>query len=90
MPDKNKRIIDPIPDEFESEEAAAAFWDSHSTMDYAEYLTPVDDVFQIEKRLFEVKIEEDLFQKLLQEAQASHKSVPMLVDQILRKSLVSA
>jgi hypothetical protein len=90
MPNKNKKVIDPIPDEFESEEAAATFWDSHSTMDYAEYLTPVEDVFEIETRLFEVTIKEDIFQRLLQEAQAAHKPVPLLVDQILRKSLVPA
>ncbi len=90
MPNKNKKVIDPIPDEFESEEAAAAFWDAHSTMDYAEHLLPADDVFQIEKRLFEVEIKEDIFQILLQEAEASHQPIPALVDQILRNSLVPA
>ncbi len=90
MPNINKKVIDPIPDEFESEEAATAFWDTHSTMDYAEQLLPADDVFQIEKRLFEVEIKEDIFQILLQEAEASHQPIPALVDQILRNSLVPA
>jgi hypothetical protein len=31
------KSIDPLPDSFETEEEAAAFWDAHSTMDYQEY-----------------------------------------------------
>jgi hypothetical protein len=85
-----KKAIDPLPADFESEENAAAFWDTHSTMDYAEQLLPADDVFQNETRLFEVEIKEDIFQRLLQEAEASHKPIPVLVDQILRNSLVPA
>ncbi len=40
--DENKPI-DLLPDSFESEEAAGEFWDSHSTMDYQEYLERVED-----------------------------------------------
>jgi hypothetical protein len=32
------RTVDPLPDFFETEEKAGAFWDVHSTMDYQEYL----------------------------------------------------
>ncbi|MFP4394319.1 MAG: CopG family antitoxin [Anaerolineales bacterium] len=37
--DANKR--DPIPDEFESIEAAAEFWDTHSLADYEDQLQEV-------------------------------------------------
>ncbi len=37
MTDKNK-TIDPLPDSFETEEQAGAFWDAHSTMDYQQHL----------------------------------------------------
>ncbi len=86
MGNKNK-IIDPLPDSFATEEEAGEFWDTHSTTDYAEYLQPVDDTIEIKKRIFEVQVAEDVFQKLQQEAESLHQSVPKVVDQILRKQL---
>lgn len=88
MGNKNK-IIDPLPDSFVTEEEAGEFWDTHSTEDYAEYLQPVDDIIEIKNRVFEVRVAEDVFQKLQQEAESSHQSVPKVVDQILRKQLTS-
>jgi hypothetical protein len=41
------KTIDPLPDSFETEEEAGAFWDAHSTMDYQEYLEPSDDTIDI-------------------------------------------
>lgn len=86
MGNKNK-IIDPLPDSFATEEEAGEFWDTHSTTNYAEYLQPVDDIIEIKNRVFEVRVAEDVFQKLQQEAESSHQSVPKVVDQILRKEL---
>lgn len=86
MNNKNKSI-DPLPDSFASEAEAGEFWDSHSTIDYAEYLEPTNDVIKIKKRIFEVQVEEDVFQRLQQEANAKHKTIPNVVDQILRKTL---
>jgi hypothetical protein len=86
MESKNKHI-DPLPDSFETEEQAAAFWDAHSTSDYEQYLEPVEDVIEIRDRVFEVQIAADVFQKLLKEASFLQKPVPMVVDQILRKEL---
>lgn len=37
MKEKSK-TADPLPDSFETEEKAGAFWDAHSTMDYQEHL----------------------------------------------------
>ncbi len=86
MKDKNKGV-DLLPDSFESIEEAGAFWDTHSTMDYIEYLEPVEDVIEITERVFEVPVAEDIFWQLQREAQSLHESVPVVVDQILRKSL---
>ncbi len=88
MESKNK-IIDRLPDSFATEEEAGEFWDTHSTANYAEYLQPVDDTIEIKKRIFEVRVAEDVFQKLQQEAESLHQSVPKVVDQILRKELTS-
>lgn len=85
---RNKdRTIDPLPDTFETEEQAGAFWDTHSTMDYKKYLQPTDDTIEISERVFEVQVAEDVFRKLQQEAASIHQSVPKIVDKILRKEL---
>ena len=86
MKDTDK-TIDPLPETFVTEEEAGEFWDTHSTMDYEEYLEPANDVIKIRQRIFEVPVEEDLFQRLQQEARALHESVPKVVDQILRERL---
>jgi len=86
MKSKNKRT-DPLPETFATPEDAGEFWDSHSTIDYAKYLEPVDDVIEIKQRVFDVPVDEDVFQRLQQEAKSSHQSVPKLLDQILRKTL---
>ena len=88
MKDKD-RVIDPLPDSFETEEEAGAFWDAHSTMDYQEYLEPTDDTIEISERVFEVQVAEDVFKKLQQEAALLHQSVPTVVDKILRTELTS-
>lgn len=49
-----KCFIEPLPDSFESEEKAGAFWDTHSTMDYQEYLESSDDTIEISECVFEV------------------------------------
>ena len=86
MTDKN-RIIDPLPEEFESEEEAGEFWDSHSTVDYQQYLEATDDKIKISERVFEVQVAEDVFKRLQQQAASQHQPVPKIVDEILRKEL---
>ena len=82
------KTIDPLPDSFESEEAAGEFWDTHSLMDYEEHLEGADDVtFEISERVFEVQVAEDVFKKLQKQAASLHQPVPKVVDEILRKEL---
>ena len=86
MTDKDK-TIDPLPDSFETEEQAGAFWDAHSTMDYQQHLDATDDIIEISERVFEVQVAEDVFKKLQQEAASLRQPVPKIVDKILRKEL---
>ena len=82
------RTIDPLPESFESEEAAGEFWDTHSLADYEEHLEAVDDVtFEISQRLFEVQVAEDVFKKLQEQAASLKQPVPKVVDEILRREL---
>lgn len=83
------KTIDPLPDSFESEEAASEFWDTHSLMDYEEHLESTDNsTFQIGERVFEVRVAEDVFKKLQEQAARLHQPVAKVVDEILRKELV--
>ncbi len=83
-----KRVIDPIPESFATEEEAGEFWDTHSLADYEEFLGPADVVFEIKKRVLEVRVvAEDVFDKLQIEAKSSNQSVLKTVDRILRKEL---
>lgn len=82
-----KKVTDPLPDSFVTEEEAGAFWDTHSAADYAEYLEPADHEFRIEKRVYEVQVSEEVFRELRKKAESSHQSVPKTVDHILRKEL---
>ena len=42
MVGKDRTPKDPLPEEFETLEDLAEFWDTHDLADYAEYLTPVE------------------------------------------------
>jgi predicted HicB family RNase H-like nuclease len=86
MKSTDKRI-DPLPDSFETEEQAGEFWDAHGLMDYQEHLEATDDTIEISERVFDVRVAEDVFKKLQQEATCHHQSVPTVVDRILRKEL---
>ena len=58
MSDKPKHV-DPIPEEFASYEAAAAFWDAHDTTDYPEAFETVQVEAKLEGRRFEVELDGD-------------------------------
>jgi hypothetical protein len=79
-----------LPASFTTEDEAGEFWDTHSTTDYTEYLEPSDDAIEISQRIFEVQVSEDVFRKLQEQADSSHRSMPKVVDEILRKELTTA
>lgn len=58
---KRLQKIDPLPDEFCSEEEAGEFWDTHSITDYEEYLEPVEFKADINRRHFQVELDEESF-----------------------------
>jgi hypothetical protein len=86
MRDRDK-TNDPLPDSFETEENAGAFWDTHSTMDYQEYWSRATTRSKSTSAFSRVQVAEDVFKKLQQEATSLHQSVPTVVDKILRKEL---
>jgi hypothetical protein len=58
MTKNTAKPIDPIPDEFNSYEEAAEFWDTHDTTDYPEAFETVEVETEFRRRRYEVKIEQ--------------------------------
>ena len=62
---KNKRRkIDQIPEVFNSDEKAAAFWDTHDTTDYHDAFQTVDVQTEFKKMHYEIEVEEYVIKAL--------------------------
>jgi hypothetical protein len=88
MQDTNRRI-DPLPEKFRSAEEAADFWDRHSITDYEEFLEPVELEADIQRRHFEIEVDEESFLALRDTAQKQQKPVKQLAREILKERLAA-
>ena len=88
MPDTDKQV-DPLPNEFRSEEEAAEFWDTHSITDYEEFLEPVGLEVDLKRRHFEVEVDEESFLALRDSARKLQKPVKQLASEILKEKLAA-
>jgi len=79
----------PIPEEFDSCEEAAEFWDTHDTTDYPEAFETVEVQVELRKRHYEVELDEDLVEMLRERAHEAGISVKHLVSGLLRQQLRS-
>ena len=86
MPDKDRQI-DPLPNEFRSEDEAAEFWDTHSITDYEEFLEPVGVEVDLKRRHFEIEVDEESFLALRESARKLQKPVKQLASEILKQKL---
>ena len=59
-----QRGVDPIPEEFDSYEEAAEFWDAHDTTDYPDAFRSVEMQSEFRGRRYEVELEEEVIKKL--------------------------
>ena len=89
MKDK-RRKKDRLPEEFDTPEEAAEFWESHDTADYPGAFEDVKVEARLDKRHFEVEVDEDVV-RLLQ-ARAEELGIPIrdLASTILREKLKPA
>ncbi len=86
MNDKQKPI-DLLPEEFESYEEAAEFWDSHDTTDYADEFETVEAEVKFKRRRYEVEIDADLMPALAEQAHKRGVAVKNVVSDMLREKL---
>ncbi len=88
--DSSRRKRDPLPNEFESEDMAAAFWDTHSVAAYEEFLEPADIQVNSPRRHYAIEIDEEAFKALRTAAARKHKNMGKLAGEILKKRLAAA
>ena len=84
-----KKSVDPIPEEFESYEDAAAFWDSHDTTDYPDAFHTVAFESELRKRHYEIEIDGDVLRKLRAQARRKGVSPGHLASHLLRQRLAA-
>jgi hypothetical protein len=83
-----KKRVDPIPDEFNSYEEAADFWDTHDTTDYPDAFETVEVEAEFRGRRYEVELDEDVIQVLREKAQERGVTVNHLANDMLRQQIM--
>ncbi|MFN8486084.1 MAG: CopG family antitoxin [Caldilineaceae bacterium] len=81
---------DPIPESFDSYEAAVEFWDTHDTADYLEDFETVEVHTEFRRRHFEIELAEDVIIALRQKAKHQGVSLERLANDILREQVLTA
>lgn len=76
-----------LPDEFQSYEEAAEFWDNHDTTDYPDIFRTVEVSVDFPKRIYEVEIDEEVVEKLRIRARQKGITVSRLASDLLRQQL---
>ena len=80
---------DRLPEEFSSYEEAGKFWDTHDSTDYLEYMTPVEVDVRLDRRHFEIDVDEEVIRALEERAHSEHISASKLANDLLRRELVT-
>ena len=83
-----KKVVEPIPDEFDSFDEAAKFWDTHDTTDYLAESKPVNVVSEFRGRYYEIKIEASVAEILRARAKQRGVTSSHLASDLLRQQLV--
>ncbi|HRW11092.1 MAG TPA: CopG family antitoxin [Caldilineaceae bacterium] len=90
MNDTNKtKQIDPIPEEFDSYEEAAEFWDNHDTTDYPDEFVTVHMNTELRQRHYVVELDEDVVITLRKLASKKGVAVRKLASELLRDRLLA-
>jgi len=83
----NARDRDPIPEHFSNAVEAGEFWDTHSAADYWDEMETVEMEFDIQKRVFMVPVDGQLYHQIKQQAEREHRSVEQVVQALLKREL---
>ena len=81
------RLTDPLPEEFGSEQEAPEFWHTHNITGYEESLEPVELDADIQRRHFEIEVDQEGFLAVRETARKQQKSVKQIASEILTHNL---
>ena len=81
---------DELPEAFASADEAGEFWDKHDSADYQEHLIPVDASIRIERRHFEMEVDDDVAKALARLAKTRRRPAHLVMNELLRKDLALA
>lgn len=87
---RNNKKRDPIPDQFNSVEQAAEFWDSHDLADYWDLTREVEFEVDIQRRVFLTTLESGLAKRLTECARRQGLSTETLINVWLSEKLAAA
>ena len=85
-----KKKVEPIPEQFQSYEEAAEFWDTHDTTDYLDLMRSVKLVSDFRGRHYEIRIEPDVLRILKLQAKKKGVSPGDLASDVLRRHLAGS
>ena len=83
----NKETVEPTPNNFDSYEAAAEFWEAHDTTDYLDEFHTVEVGAELRARHYEVEIEESVARALQLQASKQGVKISELASNLLRQQL---
>jgi hypothetical protein len=83
----DKNNIEPTPNNFESYEAAAEFWDTRDTTDYLDEFRTVEVNAELRARHFEIEIAENVGKVLRVQAREKGVEISDLASNLLRQQL---
>jgi len=84
---RNRKQIDPIPEEFATYEDAAKFWENHDTTDYPGVFRTVRVVGKLRNRHYEIPVAPDVVRLLQTRARKRRISLGHLASDLLRRQL---
>ena len=87
---KGNRSQKVLPETFPSYEAAADFWDKNDSADFAEDLLPVSAEVRLERRHFEIELDEEVVQAVEKRARARKVPTGAMANELLRRDLALA
>ena len=82
-----RKTPDPIPDDFDTYEAAADFWDRHDTTDYPDAFTTVKVDAELRERHYDLEIDPKLARLLRTQARRRRTTPSALANRILSRAL---
>ena len=87
---KTGKQQDKLPESFQTLDEAGAFWDTHDAANYSEHLVPVKAVVRLERRHFEIEVEETILRGLQRLSRIRKMPAVKLANELLRKDLAIA